>query len=841
MENKGGHSLLFILLFGSLLLGVNLIFTRNFLISKNRVNLLAQLSTTTANVSTSTSSSTTTSLEEATSISVSTSSTSTISSTATNTDSNSTNSLSGDTDFSGDEEEEEDFSPDIEGNVDSLNGAVKVKMKHKIKADSVFLKITLVDTDQERLRILMPPDFFNTYEYLFNTRLVPDDYYHLSFIKIKNKHIKESQKIKVKITNNVNLTQRDAGNSISNSLSSSNATSSTSTGSSSVRYGSESVTSQTSSVVQSATSSGTTTPNLQQQPTIIYDLKLNKNPSQLKGKVKVSLRVNIPLLSAKVLLKKINVDALIDVGQMIREEDDKWQLEIDTRLQPNDSYDLFASVVTDYGESLSPGMKIVINNDLKPPVLIIIEGNKFDIKERIKIKAKVDDADDVNLFIRRKESLAEVLINRLNKSNDHEWEYEFNSKDQPNGDYMLFVKVKNIFGEYKSEEILVKINNPIPQATNIDTEKILDNLTSGIQEDILKISTTTPKREELRNEMIEKLNKEVEKVKKYIENKPFEVQERRAKPEPVKVIPQDVKMRLDKRFGQAVAVSVTTTTTTASLATPVITATTATSAVGIIATSTKEGVMSISVEELNKAVEQRIEDFDNDGLTNEAEINIYKTNPLNADSDNDGFIDGHEVFSGFAPDVPSPADKIIYEEPKDAGVEKPKIYKVDDIKLEIETDNSGQVVGKKLILKGSALPNSFVTLYIYSLPTILVVKADEFGHWEYHLEKDLGEGEHTVYVALTDNKGRVVEKSSSYKFIQQAQAITVLDVEKSVEIAKEAVKKTKPLSSVSFLDNEGDSLLSDYVFLGFVITVVAFLVAVTSLVYVIHKYSSKRL
>jgi len=42
-------------------------------------------------------------------------------------------------------------------------------------------------------------------------------------------------------------------------------------------------------------------------------------------------------------------------------------------------------------------------------------------------------------------------------------------------------------------------------------------------------------------------------------------------------------------------------------------------------------------------------DTDNDGLPNDKEINIYKTDPNKADTDGDGYIDGEEVYNSYSP------------------------------------------------------------------------------------------------------------------------------------------------------------------------------------------------
>lgn len=48
-------------------------------------------------------------------------------------------------------------------------------------------------------------------------------------------------------------------------------------------------------------------------------------------------------------------------------------------------------------------------------------------------------------------------------------------------------------------------------------------------------------------------------------------------------------------------------------------------------------------------------DTDADGLTDRAEIQAYKTDPLNPDTDGDGYPDGEEVINGFDPALPGDA------------------------------------------------------------------------------------------------------------------------------------------------------------------------------------------
>lgn len=82
---------------------------------------------------------------------------------------------------------------------------------------------------------------------------------------------------------------------------------------------------------------------------------------------------------------------------------------------------------------------------------------------------------------------------------------------------------------------------------------------------------------------------------------------------------------------------------------------------------------------------------------------------------------------------------------------------------------------KKVLIKGQALPNSFLTVYIYSTPIMVTVKTDSRGEWEYILDKELEDGNHTIYTATVNNTGNIVAKSSPYTFVKTAEAVTPSD------------------------------------------------------------------
>lgn len=200
----------------------------------------------------------------------------------------------------------------------------------------------------------------------------------------------------------------------------------------------------------------------------------------------------------------------------------------------------------------------------------------------------------------------------------------------------------------------------------------------------------------------------------------------------------------------------------------------------------------VQVETVNTLLTERqqagvLKDTDGDGISDFDEVAIYNTDPTVADTDNDGFVDGAEVLAGYDPLSDARESVIVYESPKDAGVFREDVLSVDSI-ISVTQPAAEPAVPQAttavpvnpveeknyLLLTGRALPSSYVTLYMYSTPVIVTVKTAPDGSWEYRFEHELEDGQHNVYVGITDNAGRVVAKSQPLTFIKEAQAVTPL-------------------------------------------------------------------
>ena len=198
---------------------------------------------------------------------------------------------------------------------------------------------------------------------------------------------------------------------------------------------------------------------------------------------------------------------------------------------------------------------------------------------------------------------------------------------------------------------------------------------------------------------------------------------------------------------------------------------------------------------LKERAELIAKDTDNDGITDFDEVNLYKTNPNSPDTDSDGITDGIEIVKGYSPLDSSEEAVINFQSPKEVNYVDEQNLFIESITpvIKIKEDETKEPLIAEI--KGRALPNSFVTLYIYSSPTIVTVKADSDGNFVYTLEKELEEGEHEIYVAMTDNGGNVVARSKPFQFVKTAEAFTPVDSNNEIVLETRDIHPETSLSS----------------------------------------------
>lgn len=182
--------------------------------------------------------------------------------------------------------------------------------------------------------------------------------------------------------------------------------------------------------------------------------------------------------------------------------------------------------------------------------------------------------------------------------------------------------------------------------------------------------------------------------------------------------------------------------------------------------------MSMTIEDQVKNLKDQggdllYKDSNNDGISDYDSKYVYNIDPIKPTPTTiyEGKVinAGEKVQLGLDP-AEKEIVKIIPEEPIVSEVKPTTFYKVEEVKLTSE---------KKVVLTGKYLPNSYVTIYVYSTPIIVTVKTDSNGDWSYTLDKELDDGKHTVYTATVNNTGKIIAKSPAYTFVKTAEAATL--------------------------------------------------------------------
>jgi hypothetical protein len=177
--------------------------------------------------------------------------------------------------------------------------------------------------------------------------------------------------------------------------------------------------------------------------------------------------------------------------------------------------------------------------------------------------------------------------------------------------------------------------------------------------------------------------------------------------------------------------------------------------------------LGITNEDLNKI--STYNDYDNDGLTDWEEINFYKTDPYNPDTDGDGYSDGDEVKNGYNP-LGEGLLGLEYMDTDDDGLtdwEELYIYKTNPYNP--DTDGDGYSDGDE-VKNGYNPLGEYMTIYSSETLTTLVYGGDNddsfesfyvYGDYIYAVGNTKSEGfglNDILIVKFNKNDFSIVEK-----------------------------------------------------------------------------------
>lgn len=378
-----------------------------------------------------------------------------------------------------------------------------------------------------------------------------------------------------------------------------------------------------------------------------------------------------------------------------------------------------------------------------------------------------------------------------------DWKYSWQTTQSPNGDYDVYARVKTDYGFTDGSRILVKVLNSVVTEFTAEQEQTIDTM-RDVNEDLVTVTEDAPDTtsvespstsqeyvppkvvyvesvstfmekveeipeineeevitiEEILSEFRKRLNVELNNLAR-AEREGNEDELRRVK-ESIEDLRADVIKELRTSFDRRDLLD---------------------NIDGYLTQVTNDlRDITLKNEQMLKerVGEAIVKDSDKDGIGDYDEVNLYRTNPFAADTDGDSYIDSIEIKLGYDPLSPKSESLVVYESPKEVGIIREDILTVETITTlaPTEAEQTGEIesVPTRALISGKGLPNSFVTLYIFSTPIVLTVKTDAEGAWSYVFDKELDEGEHEVYVGITDNAGRIVAKSAPLPFVKTAVA-----------------------------------------------------------------------
>jgi hypothetical protein len=399
------------------------------------------------------------------------------------------------------------------------------------------------------------------------------------------------------------------------------------------------------------------------------------------------------------------------------------------------------------------------------PVLSISNPNFVSGFREISIDAS--EVSAIELYAVNRSSNNNILIGVARRQTDSLWSFNWDSRQIPNSQYFIFARVSTLRGVVESNRIAVTVSNDrfvAPSASQLqDMQSRVETYRSLFEGNILLDSNLwlTTDSETLSDT-----------VNGFITGRRDEI--------------DDLFQRYAaaQRSGNSDAITTATTlllalendflATLDDRTTEEMLADEFSSYIEAAKFRINEDVKKVETVIKERADDGIFVDSDNDGITDFDEVFIFGTDPFSADTSRNGIPDGTAILNGLDPLSADIGASIVFESPKDIGIIRTDILKVNSLTpVQVEVDPFISEPRTGFVLTGRGLPNSFVTIYIFSQPTIVTVRTEADGSWQYRFEKELEDGSHSVYVALTDNSGRIIARSQPFFFIKAAQAFTV--------------------------------------------------------------------
>lgn len=511
--------------------------------------------------------------------------------------------------------------------------------------------------------------------------------------------------------------------------------------------------------------------------------------------------------------RSVDTGVLHFLGKATSYREDEWHLTWDTMSIPDGLYKMYPSAMVDGKTIEGSRIEILIANRQETldafnktsstsptqlePTIDIHTLTPSPLSKFATIQITTSPVSWVELYAVPKNTLIPRFLGLATKKSENDWVLHWDTTQSPNGEYLIYARVKTEYGFTEGKRHAVKIlNDIIPTFTETQEEQI--NTIQKTTEELLKETNTPISGTEQGSSTVPKNLIYIEPIRVFVDTLEVDDDLRLVIFELLK----EYRVQLDVLIGTlalAMRNNDESTLTETRLAIETLQNTFSRSLrekVGnkdvldkIQTHISQTGVSLQEIVTLNETlIKERVaeavtKDSDKDRVSDFDEIRLYKTNPFSADTDGDGYVDSLEIESGYNPLDSTEQAMLTYQSPKETGIIRDDLLKVDSVTTLSTTTSHEQ---PKALFSGKGLPNSFVTLYIFSTPIIVTVRTDSDGNWSYIFDKELENGNHEVYVGIIDNTGNVIVKSSVFPFVKTAQAFTRADSVSSALQAQES-------------------------------------------------------
>lgn len=519
----------------------------------------------------------------------------------------------------------------------------------------------------------------------------------------------------------------------------------------------------------------------------------------------------------KISLRNSDSGALYAVGGLLKKTADLWRVSWNSALVPNGSYVLnLITQFEDGSQTTNSDRKLIVENDVIENVAIKATSSLLQtvlIPEKTEATAEISfnrdgdlsgfvdmsittsPVDKVELFVMQQMAITPQFLGLAQKESETKWKFSWQTKNSPNGDYYLFARLKSAYGTFDAGKQKITVSNTAMDVFSDEQVKLIETF-NEVDSKLIKITEENISQDDSNTES--EVVTYVEPVSSFVEIMDIDDEVR----VDVKQLLTAFRIKLNEKLSLlAKAKREGSDADLRRIESDIETLRNEVLQTLPKGVEKKELIEEIStylsqvtfeLSEITIKNEMILRDRIGDAITNDSdkddvsdydEVNLYRTNPFSADSDNDGYNDNVEIVSGFDPLDSKTEAVVVYESPKEVGIVREDLLIVEAV-TPIEKVNEDEQ--PKGLISGKALPNSFVTLYIYSTPVVVTVKTDSDGNWNYIFDKELEDGEHEVYVGITNNQGKIVAKSNPLPFVKTAEAFAGVTPEASAATIADA-------------------------------------------------------